>query len=27
VVFHTGPMVFRYEPDIHYLPISTIWGP
>lgn len=26
IVFHTGSMIFRHEPDIHYLPIATIWG-
>jgi uncharacterized protein len=26
VVFHTGPRIWRHEPNIHYLPISAIWG-
>lgn len=26
VVFHTGPRIWRHEPNIHYLPIATIWS-
>jgi uncharacterized protein len=26
VLFHTGPRIWRHEPDIHYLPISALWG-